>query len=241
MGTCPGVNRPRVALLLTSDHAESDAGQLHLLLPLSRLVSVSVTIRRYRDGDRAAVYEVCVETADSGRGVRGRYSTDDLVPDTVAGPYLFLDPGHAYVLDDGGRAVGYVIGTASTPGFVAAYQQRWLPRLRARYRPPTGPPVTEEEHRLDVMFHPERLLLPELAPHPAHLHINLLAGYRGAGHGRELIATFLASVAAAGAPSCYLGVRQKNLNARRFYAKLGWRPVQVRAAEPGTYLVHPTG
>ena len=39
--------------------------------------------------------------------------------------------------------------------------------------------MTEEEHRLDVMFHPERWLLPELAPHPAHLHINLLADYRG--------------------------------------------------------------
>ena len=101
--------------------------------------------------------------------------------------------------------------------------------------------MTEEEHRLDVMFHPERWLLPELAPHPAHLHINLLAEYRGAGHGRELISIFLASVAAAGSASCYLGVRPQNLNARRFYAKLGWRPVEVRGAEPGTYLVHPTG
>ena len=53
---------------------------------------MTATIRRYRDSDRAAVYEVCVETADAGRGVRGRYSTDDLVPDTVAGPYLFLEP-----------------------------------------------------------------------------------------------------------------------------------------------------
>jgi ribosomal protein S18 acetylase RimI-like enzyme len=202
---------------------------------------LTATIRRYRDSDRAAVYEVCVETAGAGRGVRGRYSTDDLVPDIVAGPYLFLEPGHAYVLDNGERAVGYVIGTASTPGFVAACQERWLPRLRTRYQPPSGPPVTEEEHRLDVMFHPERLLLPELAPHPAHLHVNLLAGYRGAGHGRELIGTFLASVAAAGAASCHLAVRQANVNARCFYAKLGWRPVEVRGAEPGTYLVHPTG
>jgi len=202
---------------------------------------LTATIRRYRDGDRAAVYQVCVETANAGRGVRGRYSTDDLVPDTVAGPYLFLEPEHAYVLDNGGRAVGYVIGTASTPDFVAAYQQRWLPRLRARYQPLSGPPVTEEEPRLDVMFHPERWLLPELAPHPAHLHINLLAGYRGAGHGRELISTFLASVAAAGAASCYLGVRPENLNARRFYARLGWRPVEVHGAEPGSYLAHPTG
>ena len=202
---------------------------------------MTTTIRRYRDGDRAAVYEVCVETAGSGRGVRGRYSTDDLVPDIVAGPYLFLEPEHAYVLDDGERAVGYVIGTASTPGFVAAYQERWLPRLRKRYQPLSGPPVTEEEHRLEVMFHPERLLVPELAPHPAHLHINLLAGYRGAGHGRELIRTFLASVAAAGAASCYLGVHLDNVKARRFYARLGWRPVDVAGADPGTYLVHPTG
>jgi len=51
--------------------------------------------------------------------VRGRYCTDDLVPDTVAGPYLFLEPKHVYVLDNGDQAVGYVIGTASTPDFIA--------------------------------------------------------------------------------------------------------------------------
>lgn len=151
---------------------------------------MTAAIRRYRDSDWAAVYDVCVETADAGRSTRGRYRTDDLVPDVFAGPYLFLEPEHAYVLDDGGRAVGYVLGTASTPDYVAAYAERWLPRLRTRYQPPSGPPVTEEEQRLDAMFHPERRLRPELAPHPAHLHINLLAGYRGAGHGRQLIGTF---------------------------------------------------
>lgn len=202
---------------------------------------MTAKIRPYRAGDWAAVYDVCVETGNAGQGVRGRYSTDDLVPDIVAGPYLYLEPEHAYVLDNGERAVGYIIGTASTPDFVAAYQERWLPRLRARYQPLSGPPVTEEEHRLDAMFHPERWLLPELAPHPAHLHINLLADYRGSGHGRALISTFLASVAAAGAASCYLAVRQVNVNARRFYEKLGWRPIEVRDAEPGTcLLVHPT-
>jgi len=200
---------------------------------------LTAAIRRFRDSDWAAVYDVCVETADAGRSTRGRYRTDDLVPDVFAGPYLFLEPEHAYVLDDGGHAVGYVLGTASTPGFVAAYTERWLPRLRARYQPPSGPPVTEEEQRLDAMFHPERRLRPELAPHPAHLHINLLAEYRRAGHGRGLISTFLASVAAAGAASCHLGVRPANVAARRFYASVGFRPIEVPGVEPGTYLVHP--
>lgn len=202
---------------------------------------MTTDIRRYRDGDWAAVYDVCVETGNAGQGVRGRYSTDDLLPDIFAGPYLFLEPEHAYVLDNGEHAVGYVIGTASTPDFVAAYRERWLPRLRARYQPLSGPPVTEEDYRIDRMFHPERMLLPELAPHPAHLHINLLAGYRGSGYGRAMISTFLASVAASGTESCYLAVRQVNVDARRFYEKLGWRPVEVRDAEPGTcLLVHPT-
>jgi ribosomal protein S18 acetylase RimI-like enzyme len=201
---------------------------------------LTTTIRPYRDSDLAAVYDICVETANAGKGARGRYSTDDLVPDTVAGPYVVLEPEHAYVLDNGERAVGYVIGTANTPAFVAAYRERWMPQLRTRYQPLSKPPETEEEHRLDAMFHPERWLVPELADHPAHLHINLLDGYRGSGRGREMISTFLVSVAAAGAASCYLSVRPANVNAKGFYARLGWRPVEVPGADPGTYLVHPT-
>lgn len=198
------------------------------------------SIRPYRDSDWDAVYDVCVETGNAGQGVRGRYSSDDLVPDIFAGPYLTLEPQHAYVLDNGDRAVGYVIGAAHTAEFVAAYRATWLPRLRERYRPPSGPPVTEEDYRLDAMFHPERLLLPVLDAHPAHLHINLLAGYRGSGHGRELISTFLASVAAAGAASCFLQVRTVNVSAQRFYAKTGWRPIDVPGQEPGTVLARPT-
>jgi ribosomal protein S18 acetylase RimI-like enzyme len=201
---------------------------------------LTATIRPYRDSDLAAVYDICVETANAGQGARGRYSTDDLVPDTVAGPYVVLEPEHAYVLDSEGRAVGYVIGTADTAAFVAAYTERWLPRLRTRYQPLSKPPETDEEHRIDAMFHPERWLVPELADHPAHLHINLLSGYRGSGRGREMISAFLASVAAVGAASCYLSVRPANVNAKGFYARLGWRPVEVQGAEPGTYLIHPT-
>jgi hypothetical protein len=44
----------------------------------------------------------------------------------------------------------------------SATRRFWMSRSRQCWS-------TEEEHRLDVMFHPERWLLPELAPHPAHL------------------------------------------------------------------------
>jgi ribosomal protein S18 acetylase RimI-like enzyme len=197
-------------------------------------------IRRYRDSDRDWVYDVCIETAEAGQGARGRYSTDDLVPDIFVGPYLTLATRHAYVLDNGERAVGYIVGTANTDEFVSDYREHWMPRLHARYGPPPAVPVTAEDARLVAMFHPEHMLRPELAAHPAHLHVNLLAGYRGAGHGRALIQMFLRSVAADGAASCHLTVRNANTAARAFYERLGWQPIQVHDPGSGTYLVMST-
>lgn len=195
---------------------------------------MSVSIRPYRAADRDDVYDVCVRTGAAGQDARGRFSSDHLLGDIYAGPYLHIAPQHAFVVDNGERAVGYVIGVADTREFVAAYRTDWLPRLRGVYSPPAAPPSTDEEQKLADMFNPDMMLLPELAAHPAHLHINLLPDYQGAGHGRALVATFLASVTAAGATSCYLVVRAANTGALRFYDRIGWRRIDV--ADPGSSI-----
>jgi ribosomal protein S18 acetylase RimI-like enzyme len=201
---------------------------------------VSASIRRYLASDRDDVYDVCVRTGAAGQDARGQYSTDRLLGDIYAGPYLHIAPEHAYVLDSGERVVGYVIGTPSTREFVAAYLADWLPRMGDSYAPPAGTPTSDEERKLADMFCPEHMLRPELAPHPAHLHINLLPDYQGAGHGRTLISTFLASVAAAGARSCHLAVRVANPGALRFYEKLGWQRIEVTDPGPSIFLVKST-
>src|SRR3954462_7525000 len=141
------------------------------------------TIRPYRPGDVDAVYDVCVRTARAGGDARGLYVSDDLMPDVFAGPYVELEPGLAFVLDDGGRAVGYVVGCADTPAFVTAYRERWLPRMAERY-PPDAAAYGESAWLVGALRDPERMLIPELAGHPAHLHIDLLPPYQGGGHGR---------------------------------------------------------
>ncbi len=185
--------------------------------------SSSPVIRPYQASDRDAVYDVAVRTGAAGQDARGLYSTDDLIGDIYAGPYLHLEPEHAFVLDNGIRAVGYVIGTADTVGFVAAYRERWLPLMSQRYQPLAGEPGTAEERKLADLYNPESMLMDELATHPAHLHINLLPDYQGAGFGRTMVDTFLASVAAAGVGSCYLAVRPANTSALGFYERLGWQ------------------
>jgi len=198
--------------------------------------TAAATIRPYRENDLAAVYDTCVRTAAAGGDARGLYSSDDLMPDLFAGPYVHLAPDLAFVLDDGARAVGYVVGTADTAAFVRAYREVWIPRLADRYPVPPTPPRTPDGEMLALHHRPERMLLPELAAHPAHLHIDLLATHQGAGHGRALIETFLAAAARAGAPAVHVGMVTENVRARGFYDRLGFTEIPVPDAGPVTYL-----
>jgi ribosomal protein S18 acetylase RimI-like enzyme len=195
-------------------------------------------IRPYRETDHAAVYDVCVRTADAGGDARGKYSTDDLMPDLFAGPYIYLEPEFAFVLDDGNRAVGYVIGTPDTAAFARAYRERWIPRLDGRYPVPPDPPASREEEMIALHYRPERLVRPGLDEYPAHLHIDLLPPFQGAGHGRALMETFYAAAARAGAAGVHVTVATANTRALGFYDRLGFRRLEI--TEPGettvTYL-----
>jgi GNAT superfamily N-acetyltransferase len=200
-------------------------------------------IRPYRDTDLRAVYDVCVRTADAGGDARGKYRSDDLMPDLFAGPYVFLEPDFAFVLDDGERAVGYVLGTPDTAAFARAYRERWIPRLAGRYpAPPESPvppgnpgspeaPASPDDEMIALHYRPERLLWPGLDAYPAHLHIDLLPPFQGAGHGRALMETFYAAAARAGAPGVHLTVLAANTRAIGFYRHLGLH--RLDPAEPG--------
>jgi ribosomal protein S18 acetylase RimI-like enzyme len=200
-------------------------------------------IRPYRDTDLRAVYDVCVRTADAGGDARGMYSSDDLMPDLFAGPYVFLEPEFAFVLDDGERAVGYVLGTPDTAAFVRAYRERWMPRLDGRYPvppqspagSPAGPPASREDEMIALHYRPERLVWPGLEAYPAHLHIDLLPPFQGGGHGRALMETFYAAAARAGAPGVHLTVMAANARALGFYRHLGFR--RLDPAVPGESAV----
>ena len=191
-------------------------------------------IRPCHPADLPAVYDICVRTAAAGGDARGHYSTDDLMGDLFAGPYVALEPHLAFVLDDeDGTAVGYVVGTADTAGFAARYRPEWIPRLGDRYPVPPATPRTPEQDMIALHHHPERMLVPGLDGYPAHLHIDLLPRYQGRGHGRRLIGRFLATV---DAPGVHVGMLTANVKARGFYDRLGFTVLPVPDPGPLTYL-----
>jgi ribosomal protein S18 acetylase RimI-like enzyme len=193
------------------------------------------SIRAYQAGDLAAVYDVCIRTGDNGEDATGTLRDVQLLPDIYAGPYLYLQPDLAFVLDDGERPVGYVIGTADTAAFVRSYRDEWLPRLaRTNPRPPPPErPATPDDVFLEALYHPEHMLRPELSAYPAHLHIDILPAYQGAGDGRRLIETFVEAVGRAGAGGVHLAVSPTNTHAQGFYQRVGFERLAVGAPGGG--------
>lgn len=198
-------------------------------------------IRAYRPTDRAGVANVCVRTADAGGDSRTLYPDEELMPALFAEPYCHLEPELAFVLDDGtGRAVGYIVGTANTGEFVRHFRDSWIPRVAHRYPKPTTPPRTPSEQMVVLLHTPERMIVPELAGHPAHLHIDLLPDFQRRGYGRALMNIFLAALHDRGVPAVHLGMVTANTAARAFYDRLGFQEIPV--PDPGslTYLGRPT-
>lgn len=199
-------------------------------------MTLRATVRPYRPEDRDALYDICVRTALDGGDSRQLYPDLELMPNIFAAPYAVLEPELAFVVDDGERAVGYVVGTADTATFVKRYRTEWLPTLTERYPKPEQAPSTPSEVMVGLMHLPERMLLPELQQYPAHLHIDLLPGHQRMGHGRELMDALFAALRSAEVPRVHLGMVTANTAARAFYDRLGFHEIPVTDPGPLTYL-----
>jgi ribosomal protein S18 acetylase RimI-like enzyme len=205
-------------------------------------VTPTPAIRPYRPADREALDDICIRTAHNGQDSRPVYADPTIFPTIFAAPYVELEPELAFVLDDGrGRAVGYILGTADTPRFVEAFRTKWLPRVADRHPEPAGAPSTPDEAMIALLHHPERMIVPEAAGYPAHLHIDLFPAWQGQGHGRELMRTFLRTLHDRGVAAVHLSMVTANTPARAFYDRLGFHTIDVPDPGPVTYLGRTTG
>jgi ribosomal protein S18 acetylase RimI-like enzyme len=200
---------------------------------------VTATIRPYRPSDLPALYDICLRTGAAGGDASADYPAEDadLLGTLFAAPYAVLEPESAFVADDGtGQPVGYILGTADTPGFVERFRAEWLPAVADRWPAPEGEPGTPSEVMAWLLHRPERMVVPAVAAYPAHLHIDLLPDHQGQGHGRALMNAFLGSLAARGVPAVHLGMLTANTPARAFYDRLGFHEIDVPDAGELTYL-----
>lgn len=192
------------------------------------------SIRPYRKEDFDAVYDICIRTGHRGSDARAYYADPTILPEIFAAPYVVLEPEVCFVVaDDDDTAVGYIVATSDTPAFVRRFRAEWLPLVADRYLPFDGEPSDLDELMRKLLHWPERMLVPEMAPYPAHLHIDLLPAYQGMGLGKRLIHTLRDRLAAMGVPGLHLNMARDNDNAYRFYHHIGFEEIAVAGESPG--------
>ncbi|GGE98458.1 hypothetical protein GCM10011313_21820 [Mycetocola zhadangensis] len=184
-----------------------------------RRIGTMITIRPYRPDDRPDIVDVCVRTGRTGLDATGMYSSDDLLPDIYALPYVDSEPELAFVADNGERVVGYVIAAANTRDFASWFSNTWWPSVAGKYDHPTS---DAEVHTLASAGDPHRMLIADVDDYPAHLHIDLLPEAQGQGLGRLLIDTLRVVLAERGIPGLHLTMGADNTNAGAFYRRLGF-------------------
>jgi len=174
------------------------------------------------------------------------------------------------VLDDGaGTAVGYVIGTPDVFAFAAAYPAYVTTVLQAQRDVPPPPQLdvkepwtvrdadgresVSEAALAQLAYAPKLLLLEGVEGKPelvgtfrATMHIDLLPPYQGAGWGRKMIDTFIASVKEAAAASggaldfgkgIHIGVSGENTKVVPFYERCGFRVYPGGEKEGNVWMV----
>ena len=189
------------------------------------MIPAPFEIRRCEPRDESAVYEVCLRTGDDGRDATELFDDPKALGHIFVGPYLKLEPGLAFVLEDPQGVCGYALGALDSKKYYEAYRTRWLPAIRRRYPKPTGDPGlwtrTQKVHY--EYYHPEIFLPEPYETYPSHLHIDLLPRAQGRALGREMIHVLLGCLMAKGSPGVHVAMAAANARAERIYKKLGFQ------------------
>ena len=188
---------------------------------------MSVVERRIRpatESDMDALFEICLKTAEAGEDGSALYSDPKLPGYLWAAPYLKFQPEFAFILDEGGRALGYALAAADSAGFAALLERAWWPEIR---RAVAGivPRRPNDAAALARIAHPETHPAWLFEDYPAHMHINLLPAAQSSGWGRKMIDLGLDALRAAGVRGVHLGLAPKNARAKGFYQHLGFDDV----------------
>ncbi|MFH1066805.1 MAG: hypothetical protein V1746_02755 [bacterium] len=187
------------------------------------------SIRPFQLKDKPALYDICIQTADSGNDASHLYSNKEALPDFYVGPYLEFAPEFAFVVVDAEQKVcGYVIGCPDSKAFYERVEKEWLPTMREKYsqlHQQIQNGSSEETPRTQGII--KRFSNPNFHfPHdfeefPSHIHMNFFPHAQRKGLGIELFHCITSVFQKAGSTGIHLGTGTKNQYANPFYAEDG--------------------
>ena len=170
---------------------------------------------------------ICLSTAYGGEG-EGLIDPE-LFLDLMIRAYTDFAAGRVWVAEHAERVVGYLAGGLDERRFHRIQVWRVVPAAVARSLG-RGLLWRGDLWRLladlpGFLADGRKAGSPDEEGYPGHLHVNLLPESRGRAVGRRLVESFLAEARGHGLPGVRAVVYETNQPARRFFERLGFRPL----------------
>ncbi len=188
-------------------------------------------VRPMQPRDRQEVLAIAADTGYFGDPIRLVQEDPTLFCDLLYRYYVDLEPQHAWVAEQGGHVVGFIVGSLNS----RAMRVRWLTRILplivgnaigGRYH--LGPSTRRRLAAEALANLRGEVPSVDLHTYPAHLHVNVDAGWRGQGLGRRLLEAYLGQLAAQGVRGVHLRTTNLNAAACHLYESMGFRLLSER-------------
>ena len=171
-----------------------------------------ISVRKYEPKDYENVQFACLNsegpTTDSPE-------TQQFILYTFCNYYIEKEPENCFVLDDDGKAVGYVICAENYDRYKPVFDKEYLP-LTEQY----GPDRYEWARTSTVLQEKYK------EQYPAHLHIDILPEYQRKGCGGKLINALFEHLRSKGICGVMLTAGANNKVGGAFYKKYGFELIE---------------
>ena len=171
-----------------------------------------ISIRKYEKKDFDNVRFVCLNS--EGTSITGNLG--EFILHTFCDYYLEKEPENCFVLDDDGKAVGYIICTENYDRYKEIFDREYLPLNK---------PLGEENYKWAC----ESTVLQNKykEDYPAHMHIDILPEYQRQGWGGRLLTMLFDHLRTKGIKGVMLTAGTSNVNAGKFYSKYGFKLLEI--------------
>lgn len=164
-----------------------------------------VIVRHYKPEDRDAIRRICCDTGFLGNPIETIFSDREVFADLFTNAYLDYGADWAWVADDGGKIVGYLLGAISASFNYTLMYSGFQTTVKMIKRAATGCYAGHPRSRHFIRWlltsgYREQPRHPENA---AHLHLNVEKSHRGHGLGLRLWQAFEQQLETAGIRNCY--------------------------------------
>ncbi len=171
-----------------------------------------LSIRKYELKDKEDARYACLHSEGDGMPAE----TGEFILHIFCDYYLEKEPHNCFVLDDDGKAVGYIFCAENFKEFKSVYDAEYVPLIH--HMGEDNIKWANEAYDLHEKYQDE---------YPAHLHIDLLPQYQRMGWGGKLINTLFDHLRSKGIKGVMLTAGTGNTVGGNFYKKYGFEQLEI--------------